>query len=180
MKNYLKAHEQSILNVGQYYMVAHVNVKNPESIPPIDIDVPIIPIWHNDKKDFNFPFSHYHIDGRFVSDKSKQAKIWYVSGGYSTGAITKVQGNTTSDIFYKKKKCIRLDTGVPGINFHAPKFIEKFVGKSCKGRKCPHWGTTMYESNGVLICPMHRLKGDIKKEVIISNKPNMIAEHFTY
>lgn len=166
-KEYLKAHEQSLLEIGKYYAVAHVNVKNPKSTQQIDIDVPIIPIWHNDKKDFGFNFDHYHIDGRFVGNGSKQAKLWNVSNGYATGVITDKNYNVVSEIFYKVKKCIRLETGVPGINVFAPKFIEKHRGKSCKGRKCPHWGTTMFEHEGMLVCPMHRLKGDIVKEIII-------------
>ena len=57
-----KAHEQSLLAIGRYYQVAHVNVKNKQSDPVLDIDVPIIPIWHNDLKDFGLKVSHYHLD----------------------------------------------------------------------------------------------------------------------
>lgn len=166
-KEYEKAHEQSVLTIGKNYMVAHVNVKNPKSKPFIDIDVPIIPVWHNDKKDFNFSHNHYHIDGRFLSNGSKQAKIWRVEEGLSSMVVSDWMDNTLSDVFFKIKKCLRLETGVPGISFHAPEFIKKYNGKSCKGRKCPHWGTTMNEIDGILICPMHRLKGDVLKEIII-------------
>jgi len=43
-----------------------------------------------------------------------------------------------------------------------------YIGKSCKGRKCPHYGTHMLEVNGSLLCPLHHLKGDIETETIIA------------
>lgn len=43
------------------------------------------------------------------------------------------------------------------------------VGKSCKGKKCPHFGTTMIEKDGVLICPLHNLKGSLKTSKIVKS-----------
>lgn len=91
---------------------------------------------------------HFFLDDNFCSDIEDLARVFDID-----------EDNV--------KKCIRLETGVPGVRVFAPKFIEKHKGKPCKGRKCPHWGTTMFEHDSVLVCPMHGLKGDIVKEIII-------------
>jgi len=153
--------------IGKTYLVAHVNVKNPNNEPPLDVDVPIIPIWHNDKIDFGFDHNHYHLDGRFIANRGFIAKTWNIEDGLTSVVVSDKMGNIVSDIFYKKKKCLRLDTGVPAIRIYKPEFIKKYSGKSCKGRKCPHWGTLMNEVDGELICPMHRLKGNLQTEIII-------------
>jgi hypothetical protein len=169
-KEYKKAHLESNLVVGEYYHVAHVNVKNTLANPKLDIDVPVIPIWHNDEKDFNFHHSHYHIDGRFVNTHSSLvARVYNVNGsGFTSTVVSQYADNyIVGEVFYKRKKCLRIYTGVHGIGNHFPKFVEKYKGKSCKGRKCPHWGTLMNEVDGVLVCPMHRLIGSIEEEIII-------------
>mgnify|MGYP003472533592 CR=1 FL=1 len=164
-KVYKKAHEESNLVIGQRYLVAHVNVKNTDY--PRGSDVPIIPIWHNDRKDFELQYSHYHLDGRFISNGSKQASIWHVKDGVTSFLVTDINNNALSEVFYKLKKCLRLTTGIHNVRFHKPEFIKRHLGKACKGRKCPHWGAVMNEIDGVLICPMHRLIGDLEKEIII-------------
>ena len=51
-------------------------------------------------------------------------------------------------------------------------WYKSMIGKSCKGRRCPHFGTMMHERDGKLICPLHNLEGDIETELII-NKPEV-------
>jgi uncharacterized Zn finger protein (UPF0148 family) len=43
------------------------------------------------------------------------------------------------------------------------------IGKSCKGKKCPHFGANMIEKNGELVCPIHNLKGDLKTLKIVKS-----------
>lgn len=165
-----KVEDVSDLIIGEYYLVAHVNIKN-EHHGIIDIDVQIIPIWHNDSKDFGIKTSHYHIDGRFVANTSNVARYFRVTDGMTATLVSNELslGKTQemSEIFYKKKKCIRVETGVPGVKFHKPAFFEKYKGKSCKGKKCPHWGAKMTNIDGVLVCPMHGLRGCLETEIIL-------------
>jgi uncharacterized Zn finger protein (UPF0148 family) len=51
-----------------------------------------------------------------------------------------------------------------------------FLGKHCKGRKCPHFGTDMIEKDGVLICPMHGLTADLKTLKIIERLTETVAD----
>lgn len=166
-KVYLKAHKQSELKVGEIYSVAFVRVTNLEVTPNIDIEVPVIPIFHNDKEAFGLDAPHYHIDGRFVSNGSKVAKIWHVSEGYTSAIVTEKLGNQLSPLFFKNKKCLRVETGVVSGGSVGANWRKSMQGKSCKGKICPHWGAVMSNIDGVLVCPMHGLKGDIKKEIII-------------
>lgn len=168
-KQLQKADETSEFIVGEYYLVPHVHVENDTIEKPLSIDVPIIPVFHNDAKNFGVAdYDHYHVDGRFVANKSAVAKTWNTKDGYSPNIVTKDFGNVLSEVFYKKKKCLRLETGLAG--WPTDKFFEwkkSMIGKSCAGRKCPHYGAVMTVIDGKLKCPMHGLVGDLKKEVII-------------
>lgn len=161
----LKAHKQSELNVGQMYSVAFVHVKNIKA--GIDIEVPVIPIWHNDKEAFGLEDPHYHIDGRFVADNSKVGRIWRLNNGYTDMIVTEKNENELSPLFFKNKKCLRVETGVGHGGSVGEKWRKTMQGKSCKGKICPHWGVVMSNIDGILVCPMHGLRGDIEKEVII-------------
>jgi hypothetical protein len=166
-KDYPIAHKQSSIIVGQKYKVAHVRVINETSHKKIDVEVPIIPILHNDKKDFGFAYDHYHLDGRFIGDNSKAGKIWKTSNGYTAAVITAENGNIYSDVFYKVKTCLFQQTGVGSGGKIGAEWRKSMVGKSCKGKKCPHWGAIMSNIDGVLVCPMHGLHGSLEEEVII-------------
>lgn len=66
---------------------------------------------------------------------------------------------------------MRLTTGINPPT-HAKNYndwYKSMIGKSCAGKKCPHLGTIMIEQDGVLVCPLHNLKGCPQKEVIIKN-----------
>lgn len=131
--------------------------------------VPIIGEAHKDKQ-IGVDFSHYHIDGRFSSQNDYYTTDEY---GKTNGVISlKPIGDVLAfckRIEIKKRKCKRLTTGI-----NPPPSAKKYwdwyrtmVGKSCKGKKCPHLGVDMFEENGKLVCPLHKLIGDIKTEKII-------------
>ena len=166
-----KVNDVSQVQVNKFYLVPHIQINITSYDRELDLLVPIIPKWHNDKKDFGFPYSHYHIDGRFIKDYSQLAVIYNVSNGKTNVVLTN-EGDYSffneNEIHYLKRKCIYPEAGLDTCVYYAkPDFVKKYVGKSCKGRKCPHWGVTMQETNGKLLCPMHGLKGCIEKEVII-------------
>jgi hypothetical protein len=71
-------------------------------------------------------------------------------------------------------KCTGQNTGLafaeqtnPG-NYAA--WYQTYLGRSCAGRKCPHYGTAMPERDGVLVCPMHGLRADLQTLAIIDRE----------
>lgn len=135
--------------------------------------VPIIGISHVDTKFGNLPLPHYHLDGRFTSGKNGPYDT--DEYGYTSGVV--VSCDTVFSKFIgietKRKKCKRLTTGLSmGIrkDERYSEWYKSMLGKSCKGKKCPHFGTEMLEREGVLVCPLHNLTGDILKEKIIPRR----------
>lgn len=136
--------------------------------------VPIIGKRHIDKQ-FSVNYEHYHIDGRFKS------KLVYHPNGYTNQIISADKKRDNNSIYgtfigieIKRRKCIILTTGImpPSKdkqfkNSDYMKWYNSFIGKSCKGKKCPHLGTTMFEVDGRLVCPLHKLQGCLTSEKII-------------
>lgn len=167
------AHEQSVLIVGKYYSVAHAVLLTKDGKKHY---VPINPFKHKDPQ-FGADFYHYHIDGRF--GMTRWALNWFnVIDGKTNMAVSEDEKsfNVTArykieNIVYRTKRCLRTTTGVkpPVYATSYFKWYNTMVGKKCTGRKCPHFGTVMVEDNGKLVCPMHGLRGDMEKEIIIEN-----------
>jgi hypothetical protein len=165
------AHKTSNLVVGKWYLVAHAEIKN--SITGQIWDwIPVIPIIH---KDAFAPHvdDHYHIDMRFNTNWAIKNKFNIKTNQTAVPIlINDAYQFKAHRIIYKRKKCISLQTGLYLDNVHPEhdffKWAESMKGKSCKGRKCPHFGAVMNEINGLLVCPMHGLIGDIKTEIIIN------------
>jgi len=167
-RTFPKAHETSNLQVGKMYSVAHVKVKIRDF--DIELEVPINPKLHNDKIDFDFDDDHYHVDGRFIKDNTKLAyRYWIDNGKTNTVVLKHTPIYKVSEVFYKTKKCLRLTTGIKGDESQKvyATFVKKYTGRKCKGRKCPHWGVIMNNIDGVLVCPMHGLKGSLDTLKII-------------
>lgn len=166
-KQLLIAHEQSKLIIGKEYSVAHaIIIHTNGSIH----NVPINPFKHKDPQ-LGANFYHYHIDGRFAMDAWTRY-YFSIKNGITNFAVTLSSSHyKLVDIIFKKKRCVRLTTGVnpPPMFFESKnsEWYQTMKGKSCAGRKCPHFGTVMIELNGILVCPLHNLKGDIIREIII-------------
>lgn len=134
---------------------------------------------------------HIHIDGRFTdgfgidSDGLSNMPIWTEpESAYATYNFLGVH--------HRIKKCIRTVAGlylsqglISDVNriklteHPYGKWYATMIGKSCKGKKCPHFGTTMIEREGYMVCPMHNLIGDIEKEIIVypgTNEPQSFEE----
>lgn len=161
------------LQVGKYYLVPVAILKYPNGV--ID-EVPIINILHKDKQ-FGKVGSepHYHIDGRF---RIKGYGNYNLINGHTNVVIGPSHSIYNSYILQrvevKKKKCIRILTGLQIANRVTPpktwaKWSDTMVGKSCKGKKCPHFGAKMIETDGKYICPLHNLVGDIATQKIIKS-----------
>lgn len=166
----LKAHEHEHLVVGKFYLVAIAVLVHKGG----HIDrVPVYPLLHNDKQ-FGFVEDHYHVDGRFEKwiDHPYNIDFW----GRTNNVVSKTSNIASMKIEFKKRKCRREGTGInppnpDNIYGHGKQYWEWYrnmMGKSCKGKKCPHLGVTMREENGVLVCPLHNLTGCIRTETIIS------------
>ncbi len=172
--------ENTVLQVGKFYKVRCAKIQ----VHSGGFEhVPVIGVIHQDKT-FDFFENHVHIDGRFIGCKGH----FYVNGEGQTNRVLCVDRVDDFGIFsyrfiefvVKRKKCFRLTTGInppnpENFDYHGErqwlkywKWYQTMVGKSCAGKRCPHFGTVMHEQGGRLVCPLHNLTGDIETEVIIS------------
>jgi hypothetical protein len=139
--------------------------------------IPVFDHLHADPQ-FGFPHEHYHIDGRF--EIHPRMRHWFkVSDGHTLTVIVTHNNGSYNFLKLVKRRLLleRQNTGLlfsteppeAGsenlINYHA--WYQSFVGRSCKGKRCPHFGTEMLERNGRLVCPMHHLTADAVNQVII-------------
>ena len=166
--------ESTDLVVGKYYNVLCAKLTD---VFGEQRTVPIIGPEHKDVQ-FGFKDSHFHIDGRFTKGQGTNERFSNydtTDKGYTAGVVSRqwVMEDSVITFCVLRKKCRRLTTGVyrpdipPPIRGFAD-WHKNYIGKSCKGRKCPHYGTHMLEVNGSLLCPLHHLKGDIETETIIA------------
>lgn len=172
--------ENTAITVGKYYHVRCAKMIHDDKGKTFL--VPIIGELHNDKQ-FGFVNKHYHIDGRFYVPAAFSVDS---NGRTNTVIVTEKPYNACRFVGIEivKKKCIRLTTGINppsrgfklGLYFEPGKkywdWYDSMIGKSCKGKKCPHLGHTMQEIDGVLVCPLHNLVGCIKTETIIKEVAN--------
>ena len=161
--------ETTEVEVGKYYNVQCFVL---EGWKGESIYVPILGKPHADPQ-FGISSEHYHIDGRFA----KIGDRFNVNEKGQTNAILATNQLDFQGLVIKRRRCKRLTTGInppdrpidetSGAGKYW-KWYDTMVGKSCKGRRCPHLGTTMREENGILVCPLHNLHGSIEKEIIIN------------
>ncbi len=163
--------ENTVLEIGKFYNVRcalMIRQKN-----DVHYYMPVIGVAHEDT--FAALGKHYHIDGRFVG---KEGELVNFKDGFTNQVCECVPHKTdpyrmfVGQIVIRRRKCKRLITGVnpPKEAFKYGKYAEWYnsmIGKSCKGKKCPHYGTTMQERGGKLICPLHNLIGCPTTEKII-------------
>lgn len=159
----------TVLEIGKFYNVKCAEVKNGFNHNTFCY-VPVIGEKHKDPQ-FGVDWVHYHIDGRFSTEKDYYDvdSLGRTNRVLSAVPIEKWQSDYVFKIVVKRRKCRRLTTGLIPPS-HANKYWDWYktmVGKSCAGKKCPHLGTAMVEIEGQLICPLHSLIGNLKTNKII-------------
>jgi hypothetical protein len=171
--------DKTVLEVGKFYNVrcAIMSSRSGKS----QYFVPVIGEPHTDTF-AGINDKHLHIDGRFVSTKNN-SDINITDDGYSNQICSFAPSDafyTIKEIVIKRLKCKRLTTGTnppkeryredffgEKIEYKYHKWVDTMIGKSCKGKRCPHYGIQMHEKDGFLVCPLHSLKGSITDEVIV-------------
>lgn len=145
--------------VGKFYKVRCLELLNQNG--ELIEAVPVIGRWHKDPQ-FGSNHEHMHVDGRFLGSSVFIPHI----GGKTNYVVWKNLSTDHPNVRYKigqevyrRLKCKRDSTGLI--------WYSSFVGKSCKGKKCPHLGQEMIDQGGVLVCPLHNLKGCPIEEIII-------------
>lgn len=165
MKELIPFAEDTELVVGKYYNVrcAFITIENGRTFV-----APILGIEHEDKQ-FNFPHRHWHIDGRFTNGIG--ATYDTLENGRTNGVVSAYYAKSVV-LGVVRRKCKRLTTGLTGARHLSLSYIawyKSMIGKSCKGRKCPHFGTHMLDDGKDIVCPLHGLRGSKETEIIISD-----------
>lgn len=186
---------KSLPVVGKFYLVPHVKLTSKEGETPIL--VPVINNYHEDPELGPNVGWHYHFDMRFFTPKGRLNYMRYMPGPFSPipfkeGRTNLAAGHRTIDgqwamvdkeLIYKKRKCIRLITGVePGykklverhghlpLYYNSVKWRLKFDGMKAHNMRCPHQGFDLSQcpvKNGVIECPLHGLKFRKKTMTVI-------------
>lgn len=155
------AHKISNLVIGKKYLVSHAEMKKNYQ-NNFNFYVPVLPHFHQDGA-FSPAPEHYHIDKRFSLSQAAKSALTLPSGKL-TEIVINSTWETCTGIKFFVRKCLRLDNilTIPD----SPKgdkyreWYQQQIGKSCAGKHCPHYGTTMIEVEGKIYCPMHNLHAD--------------------
>lgn len=162
--------ENTVPVVGKFYMVKCAIIVSDMGAKKY---LPVIGFPHTDPQ-LGTSKEHYHFDGRFTNryvDKNGRCNYAIV-----TDEPDKEQyGGFYHGTEFRRMTCKRLTTGaiptfktkVLEVKTKYALWYERQIGKSCKGKRCPHLGTIMHECNGRLVCPLHNLQGSIEAEIII-------------
>lgn len=160
------AHKADILIIGRKYLVAHARIIRKLS-DSFWGDVPIIPILHKDEAFAPGIDEHYHLDMRFGMPQYIKWRF-AVNNSKSRMPVLKEDnyGYMISEIVFIEKKCLRLNTGlnIPEDKERTKRYdlwYKSMLGKSCAGKRCPHYGAIMIEDKGKIYCPMHNLHADL-------------------
>lgn len=134
--------------------------------------IPVIDHFHADAQ-FGFPDKHYHIDGRFEMEPRMRHQLKVADGHTSSVIVQRCSLYELMGISKRLVKCTGTVTGLrlPESGDNAALYqtwYDNYVGRDCRGRRCPHFGTEMLETDGRLVCPLHHLTADAHSLKIIS------------
>lgn len=123
------------------------------------VSVPVIGDVHADKEfSASAGHQHLHIDARFTSKFLD--RVFNIDTNGNTNHVLFLGRIPDYQLAVKRRVCKRLVTCI-----NPPKdydkynvWYRKYHGVSCKGRICPHRGTTMHKYGDGLRCPLHGLK----------------------
>lgn len=126
---------------------------------------------------FGFPHEHYHIDCRFYIEPRMGHE--YQVHRVHTAAVIRVNGKSPRFLRLELHSvaCVGHETGLafpaePSLRqlenlIKYEEWYDSYVGRSCAGKRCPHFGTEMLEKDGMLVCPLHELKADLVTMVVV-------------
>jgi hypothetical protein len=138
-------------------------------------DWPVIGEKHEDRKFFNFPHQHYHLDRRFlVADwRLKFAN----TSPLRQDALHKHHENQSlpESPVWRIRKCRRSGIIFPTDHHMVREIQATFSGAVCRkdaaGWVCPHrqfpLGSIAPDERGVVLCPMHGLQIDAETGVVV-------------
>jgi hypothetical protein len=130
---------------------------------------------HDDKKFFNFPHQHYHLDRRFVPAKRVAQATGHPLHGDRDGSFHRKAA--LSEVRWGRRKCLRSELTFPDWALLEPSIEalnESLAGAQCKsdeaGWICPHrgfhLGSVAPNSLGQVICPLHGLIIDATSGIV--------------
>lgn len=122
--------------------------------------IPIVGPLHDDADHLNFPWSHWHVDGRFVRSEV---------GAFACRNKPIIKEHTRGEIQFNRRKCYRhspeLGFGFLKNQLKHRALREAYKDARMKCMKCPHRGfdlSTQPVVNGVVYCPGHALRWDVE------------------
>lgn len=126
--------------------------------------IPVVGPKHSDPQ-FAGPKEHYHIDLRFIKRPAIFANITPFNTTTHVIWAGEYPNYKVTGIAHRPRRCHRSNTALyPQLFGETPlkwaEWARSMVGKTCRGKKCPHRGVEMQECNGLLLCPLHNLVGD--------------------
>lgn len=170
--------------VGKKYPVDCAKVK--DTLTGRYYFIPVFPLRHKDPA-FGVKNEHYHLDLRFfVCNKIKET--FGIKDFKTLAPVWAEHISRFRFINIRKREtlCVSTTSGMPmeqiienangySSSTKASKmFIDwqkTMIGKSCAGKRCPHYGTEMIDTGDKLVCPMHNLIGCKTTEKIIAYEP---------
>lgn len=181
----IKVDETSrVLMEGQTYLVPIIEGSLSGKWPTKSF--PVIGPRHYDVEFFNVHAPHYHLDLRFINFTD-----WYRSDKGTTVLVGRKADGSLPSVHYEPMKClqsqvviydVRSESGPPDAY---KQLVTHFEGRKCEGSKqegwtCPHKGTFLGDTNGVITCPAHGLKIDNRTGKVLglnskpTRKPNKV------
>lgn len=166
--------------VGEFYLVP--TVRSPWA--GVTKDWPVMGARHDDAEHLNFPHLHYHVDIRFLSDRTIGSSFY---GSAHKGASSPLCYRGDNDKFidhpapiFKRRKCLRgsheypLERAADSEAFRT--MWAAYAGAICKQGKagfiCPHRHFplgSIAAIDGVITCPLHGLRIDAETGIVLAN-----------
>lgn len=161
------------VEVGKYYLVPCLWVSKIKS--QFHEFVPVIPFLHSDPQfgTENAKKKHFHFDCRFLNS---EVRLYFDVFNNRTMRVLTIDILESVVLHHVLMQCVSTETGLES-NLTAGRLMpeqtktwyKSQIGKSCAGKKCPHYGVEMLENGDFLECPLHGLIGSQKSNKIIGN-----------
>lgn len=144
--------------------------------------IPVTGPHHEDAKHLNFPWHHWHLDGRFLTPK-----MWADIGREPEPPLFTVLVDGKGPVEYARRRCWREQPaylGSPPRHPFPPSFLVSKSGlRAAYARArlrgpckvCPHRGVPLASlpasADGTVTCPGHGLKWDVSTGRLVRRSP---------